>query len=83
MSEAWTKTNYRFVKAIAEGGMGRVEMVVRRSGQFQRVYAMKRLKPAARDDAVETAKRSRFRPAIKEGVAGRMWTTIPIVLEAE
>ncbi len=36
-----------------------------------------------REPAVETAKRSRFRPAIKNGVAGRMWTEMSVVFEAE
>lgn len=43
-------------------------------GLFKRKY---------RDSAVETAKRSRFRPAIKKGITGRMWTEIRIVFEAE
>ena len=43
-------------------------------GLFKRKY---------RDSAVETAKRSRFRPAIQKGIAGRMWTEIRIVFEAE
>jgi hypothetical protein len=43
-------------------------------GGFRRRY---------RDPAVETAKRSAFRPAIKDGVAGRMWTEVRIVFAAE
>ena len=36
-----------------------------------------------RGPAVETAKRSEFRPAMKNGVAGRMWTEMRIVFETE
>lgn len=36
-----------------------------------------------REPAIETAKRSMFRPAIKDGIAGRMWTEIRIVFEAD
>jgi TonB family protein len=36
-----------------------------------------------RDPAVETAKKSLFRPAVKNGVTGRMWTEMRIVFEAE
>ncbi len=36
-----------------------------------------------REAAVETAKASIFRPAIKNGVAGRMWTSLKIVFEPE
>ncbi|MFQ5524776.1 MAG: TonB family protein [Thermoanaerobaculia bacterium] len=36
-----------------------------------------------RDAAIETAKRSRFRPAVRNGVAGRMWTSLKIVFETE
>lgn len=43
-------------------------------GGFRRRY---------RDPAVETAKRSLFRPAMKNGVAGRMWTRMRVVFEAE
>ncbi len=35
-----------------------------------------------REPAVETAKLSSFRPAMKNGVAGRMWTEIRIVFKA-
>jgi len=43
-------------------------------GGFRRRY---------RGPAVETAKRSEFIPAMKDGVAGRMWTEMRIVFEAE
>ena len=45
-----------------------------RGGGFRRRY---------RGPAVETAKRSEFIPAMKDGVAGRMWTEMRIVFEAE
>jgi len=35
---------------LASGGMGSVELVLRREGKFARLYAVKRLKPAHRDD---------------------------------
>ncbi|MGE0788064.1 MAG: protein kinase [Sandaracinaceae bacterium] len=41
---------YRTVRALAEGGMGRVELVVRTDGQFRRAYARKRLRPQLVDD---------------------------------
>ena len=43
-------------------------------GGFRRRY---------RNPAIETAKRSDFIPAIKNSVAGRMWTEMRIVFEAE
>lgn len=43
-------------------------------GGFRRRY---------RDPAVETAKKSLFRPAVKNGVAGRMWTEMRVVFQAE
>ncbi len=43
-------------------------------GGFRRRY---------RDPAAETAKRSVFRPAMKDGIAGRMWTEVRIVFKAE
>ncbi|MCB9596047.1 MAG: ABC transporter substrate-binding protein [Sandaracinaceae bacterium] len=42
---------YEPVADIAKGGMGRVELVVRREGSFARVYAMKRLRPELSEDA--------------------------------
>ncbi len=41
---------YRSVRRLARGGMGQVEIVVRREGQFQRVYALKRLHAHYADD---------------------------------
>lgn len=35
---------------LAKGGMGRVDLVVRREGRFERLFAMKRLRPELRDD---------------------------------
>ncbi|MEM9192670.1 MAG: serine/threonine-protein kinase [Myxococcota bacterium] len=43
-------SNYRPVCELAAGGMGRVDLAIRQEGQFQRLYAVKRLKPAFRDD---------------------------------
>ncbi|MGE0792013.1 MAG: bifunctional serine/threonine-protein kinase/ABC transporter substrate-binding protein [Sandaracinaceae bacterium] len=41
---------YEPVADIAQGGMGRVELVVRREQRFARVYAMKRLRPELSED---------------------------------
>jgi serine/threonine-protein kinase len=35
---------------VAQGGMGYVELVLRREGRFRRVYAVKRLQPQLRED---------------------------------
>lgn len=43
-------SSYTFVRRIASGGMGEVSLVVRRSEDFRRLYAMKRLKGAAVED---------------------------------
>jgi serine/threonine protein kinase len=42
---------YRRITELASGGMGKVELCVRRSGTFSRLYAVKRLHPHMRDDA--------------------------------
>ncbi len=41
---------YRTVRALAKGGMGRVELVVRQEGEFRRAYARKRLHAALAGD---------------------------------
>lgn len=38
------------IRPIAEGGMGRVDLVVRQDGAFRRLFAAKRLRSAFRDD---------------------------------
>lgn len=50
-------SGYQFVRRLAEGGMGTVDLVVKRGGRFRRVYAMKRLKSAY---AEETELRTMF-----------------------
>jgi tRNA A-37 threonylcarbamoyl transferase component Bud32 len=42
--------SYRRLATIASGGMGRVDLCVRRSGTFSRLYAVKRLHPHLVDD---------------------------------
>ncbi len=41
---------YEVVCALAAGGMGRVDLVVRRDGGFARLFALKRLRPHLIDD---------------------------------
>jgi serine/threonine-protein kinase len=41
---------YVFVREVAKGGMGKVELVVRKDGRFARVYARKRLHDAFAGD---------------------------------
>ncbi|HSS37237.1 MAG TPA: serine/threonine-protein kinase, partial [Polyangia bacterium] len=41
---------YEVVCALASGGMGRVDLVVRRDGRFARLFAQKRLRPHLIDD---------------------------------
>ena len=41
---------YRYVRDLAEGGMGRVELALREEGRFRRVYAIKRLRSQFLDD---------------------------------
>ncbi|MBI2896973.1 MAG: serine/threonine protein kinase [Deltaproteobacteria bacterium] len=43
-------SQYRRVFEIARGGMGHVDLVLRQEGRFGRLYAMKRLHPAQRDE---------------------------------
>ena len=43
-------SSYVRVCELAEGGMGRVDLALRREGRFQRLYAIKRLQPHLRDD---------------------------------
>lgn len=45
-----TGSKYRFIREIADGGMGSVSLAAREDGRFRRVYAVKRLKPAYRED---------------------------------
>ncbi|HVY38286.1 MAG TPA: serine/threonine-protein kinase, partial [Polyangia bacterium] len=44
------RPRYEVVCALAAGGMGRVELVVRRDGGFARLFALKRLRPHLIDD---------------------------------
>jgi serine/threonine protein kinase len=46
-----TVGGYSVVCALASGGMGRVDLVARREGRFQRLFAQKRLHPHLLDDA--------------------------------
>lgn len=48
---AVTGGTYRFLMPIAEGGMGRVDVVVRRDGGFRRLYALKRLHAQYRNES--------------------------------
>lgn len=41
---------YRFVRDLAEGGMGKVEIAVREEARFRRVYAVKRLRAELSND---------------------------------
>ena len=43
-------SSYVRVCELAEGGMGRVDLALRREGAFQRLYAIKRLQPHLRND---------------------------------
>lgn len=43
---------YRRLYALAKGGMGRVDLCVRESGRFTRLYAIKRLHARDRDDTL-------------------------------
>jgi serine/threonine-protein kinase len=43
-------SSYVRVCELAAGGMGRVDLALRREGAFQRLYAIKRLQPHLRDD---------------------------------
>jgi len=45
-----TTQKYRFLKELAQGGMGRVEIAIREEGAFRRVYAIKRLREAFAED---------------------------------
>ena len=45
-----TGRRYEVVCALAAGGMGRVDVVVRRDGPFARLFAQKRLRPHLIDD---------------------------------
>ncbi|MEM7607252.1 MAG: protein kinase [Myxococcota bacterium] len=43
--------NYYWIREIARGGMGRVDLIVRSEGAFRRLCAVKRLHPNLTDDA--------------------------------
>jgi len=43
--------SYRHIRPLAHGGMGTVELAVRRDGTFQRLYAIKRLHAHLREEA--------------------------------
>ncbi len=43
-------TTYRHLFDLSKGGMGQVALAVRRDGRFVRLYAVKRLLPALRED---------------------------------
>jgi serine/threonine-protein kinase len=52
MAGEFTKqTPYTHLCHLAQGGMGTVSLALRREGDFQRIYALKRLHPLVRDDA--------------------------------
>ncbi|MGE0790161.1 MAG: serine/threonine-protein kinase [Sandaracinaceae bacterium] len=46
---------YRVVRQLASGGMGEVELAIRAEAGFRRVFAVKRLAPALRDDRAARA----------------------------
>ena len=46
-----TQSSYRRVCGLAAGGVGTVELALREEGRFRRLYAVKRLLDAYRDDA--------------------------------
>ena len=45
-----TTHSYVRIREIARGGMARVDLALRREGAFQRLYAIKRLRPELADD---------------------------------
>ncbi len=45
-----TGSKYRYIRDIADGGMGTVQLAAREEGTFRRVYAIKRLKKEHQDD---------------------------------
>jgi len=49
-SSVSTLSRYRYLKDLAKGGMGTVEIAIREEGAFRRVYAVKRLREAYLDD---------------------------------
>ena len=48
--ESTTDSSYRRLFDLSEGGMGKVELAIRKDGRFERLYAVKRLQPSIRDD---------------------------------
>lgn len=49
-SHSLTALSYQTLYSIASGGMGRVDVAVRREGSFERLFAVKRLKPELASD---------------------------------
>ena len=49
-SRILSTSSLRTIAVLAEGGMGRVELALHADGAFQRLYAVKRLRPVLRDD---------------------------------
>ncbi|MEM9861342.1 MAG: protein kinase [Myxococcota bacterium] len=45
-----TQRSYRHLRRIASGGMGTVDLVVRKEGRFRRLLALKRLRSAHREE---------------------------------
>jgi eukaryotic-like serine/threonine-protein kinase len=46
-----TEASYRTLLTLAVGGMGQVDLAVRREGNFERLFAIKRLRPELSSDA--------------------------------
>jgi eukaryotic-like serine/threonine-protein kinase len=46
-----TEASYRTLLTLAVGGMGQVDLAVRREGSFERLFAIKRLRPELSSDA--------------------------------
>ncbi|MCA9592453.1 MAG: serine/threonine protein kinase [Myxococcales bacterium] len=44
-TQAWSSTSYTKLCPLASGGMGIVDLAVRRDGSFERLFAIKHLKP--------------------------------------
>jgi eukaryotic-like serine/threonine-protein kinase len=50
VDQAHDVSPYRTLMTLARGGMGQVDLCVRRSGSFERLYAVKRLHPHLREE---------------------------------
>ncbi|MFK8001817.1 MAG: serine/threonine protein kinase, partial [Polyangiales bacterium] len=50
MSTRMTTSHYYWIREIARGGMGRVDLIIRSEGAFRRLAAVKRLHAKLRDD---------------------------------